>query len=281
MTLHWKLQMDGIRVISDGILRLDGGPMFGVVPKPVWSRYVKPEADNTVPCGMNCLLVELADGWALIEAGSGDVFPDDKRYGLRIEGARLPDGLAAANVDRGEVRWVVLSHLHFDHAGWIAVREGERIVPMFPNAKHVVQQRELDDAANPAPRNRASYVANQWRTISDAGQWHLVEGDAEICDGIRVVQTGGHCPGHQMVLIERGGTRIVFLADICSGWIHLRPAWTTAYDALPDETFRVKLEWLERILAENWIAASYHDPRHALARLERGPKGHVLARSVT
>lgn len=273
--------MDGIHVISDGILWLDGGPMFGVAPKKVWSRYVKPEADNTVPCGMNCLLVELADGWALIEAGSGDVFPEDKRYESRIEGARLPDGLAAANVDRGEVRWVVLSHLHFDHAGWIAVREGERIVPMFPNAKVVVQQRELDDAANPPVRSRASYVANQWQTISEAGLWYPVEGDAEICDGIRVVHTGGHCPGHQMILVERGATRLVFLADICSGWLHLRAAWTTAYDAMPDETIRIKLEWIERIIAEDWIAASYHDPRQPLARLERGPKGHTLVCPVT
>jgi len=273
--------MEGIHVISDGTLRLDGGPIFGIVPRAVWSRYVKPDSDNTVPCGMNCLLVESPRGYALIEAGAGDVFPDDRRYALRIDGARLPQALAEADVDRGDIRLVVLSHLHFDHAGWIAMRDGDRIVPTFPNAMHVVQKRELEDAAHPAPRNRASYLPEQWRTISDADLWRPVEGDAPVCDGISVVHTGGHCPGHQIILLDRGDTRIVFWSDICASWIHLRPAWTTAYDSMPDETIRIKLEWTERIIAENWIAGSYHDPRHPLARLECDPNGAVSARPIT
>lgn len=267
--------LDGVRVISDGVFPLDGGGSFGIVPRSVWSRFVKPDDANCIPTGLNCLLVRVEDGYALLDAGLGSVLPDDKRYDIPVEGPRLPEQLAAAKVDPGEVRWVVLSHLHFDHAGWIARRDGDRIVPTFPNARHVVQRRELEDAADPPVRMATSYVPNQWRTISDAGLWHVVDGDAELCGGLRVIHTGGHCAGHQIVLVERDGARIVFWADLCASWLHLRPAWTTAYDSFPDEVVRLKLEWIDRVIAEDWIVASYHDPLHALARLVRAGKGKV------
>jgi len=272
--------MQDVRVVSDGSFLIDGGTMFGIVPKAVWSRFARPDAENRVKLGTSCLLFEADGGYVLVEAGLGEALPAGMSCRIPMTGPRLPERLAALNIDPGEVRWVILSHLHFDHAGWIARRAGDGLAPTFPNARHVVQEKELASAAAPPPRMCRSYAPGQWKTISDAGLWQPVDGDAEILDGVSVVRTGGHCEGHQVVLIERGGTRLLFWGDLVATWWHLRPAWTTAYDSRPDEVVRLKLAWIERAAAEGWTVATYHDPTSPLARLHRDGTGAAKARPV-
>ena len=273
--------MSKLRVISDGVMWLDGGGMFGVVPRVLWSRYSKPDERSRVAVDTKCLLLEIESGYALIEAGLGNVLPRDKKcYDVKLSpGPRLPDGLAEAGIDRGDVKWVILSHLHFDHAGWIAMPDpnapGERCVPTFPNARYVVQEGDLAAAANPPPRMRTSYVPEQWRTIAEAGLWQTVRGNAQVFDGVRVEVTGGHAPDHQVVLIERDGLKAVFMGDLIPTWLHLRPAWCCAFDSLPDETVQRKVAWIDRAVDEGWTLALYHEPGPSLGTLSRNDKGGV------
>ena len=274
-----------LRVISDGHVWLDGGGMFGVVPRVLWSRFAKPDEENRVLVGLNCLLLRIESGYALIEAGLGDVFPQEKRYAFKMSPEpRLPEVLAEANVDCGEVRWVILSHLHYDHCGWIASHDPNapraRFVPTFPNARYVVQEGELEQAADPPPRMRASYVPNQWKTISDAMLWQPMRGSAELFDGVRVEVTGGHVPFHQITLIERDDLKVAFMADLIPSWLHLRPAWCCAYDAAPDEVVERKAGWIDRIISEGWTAALYHEPGPSLGRLSRNQDSRIEVECV-
>jgi len=267
--------MEDVIVVSDGTFLLDGGTIFGIVPREAWARLSTPDRKNRIRLGLNCLLVRADGGYALLEAGLGEVLPATRAYQFPVTGPRLPEGLAALNVDPADVRWVILTHLHFDHAGWLVRRKGDEIVPTFPNARHVVQRKELAAAAAPPIRMRGSYLAEQWKTISDAGLWHEVDGDEVLLDGVRVVRTGGHSEGHQLVLIERSRARVLFWGDIAATWWHLRPAWTTAYDVWPDEVVRVKLDWIDKAIGEDWVVASYHDPDVPLAHLARDAHGSV------
>jgi glyoxylase-like metal-dependent hydrolase (beta-lactamase superfamily II) len=246
--------------LSDGYFALDGGAMFGVVPKPLWSRVAEPDERNRIRMGMRPLLVRGAQTM-IIDAGVGEKM-DAKAaglYGFDRE-AHLDHSLAAVGLSAADVDVVLASHLHFDHAGGFTVREGDgRLRPRFPRARYIVRRGEWDDATHPHERNRASYFAENYVPLADAGVLDLVDGDGEVAPGVRVRRTGGHTMHHHVVMIESEGKTAVFLADLIPTTAHVPLAWIMGYDLYPMDTLAFKRGFLREAIDGEYLLFFEHD----------------------
>lgn len=278
---------------------LDGGAMFGVVPKPLWERRIAPDERNRIPLALRCLLVEHDAGPVLIDTGLGNKESDKFRdiYGVENAGrhgpTQLEDALAEAGFQPADVRWVINTHLHFDHAGGNTfiplhgppspfnppVGRTEGVAPQltFPNATYVVQQRELEFASHTNERTAASYLDHNFAPVGAAGRWRLVNGETELLPGIRLAPTPGHVPHHQSVVIADGGERACFLGDLVPTSAHVPLPWIMGYDLEPLVTLETKRAWLSRAEADGWILVFEHDPTHAAGRVVREGKSFVYA----
>ena len=265
--------------LEGGMQRLDGGAMFGVVPKPLWERRIVPDERNRIPLALRCLLVEHDDGPVLIDTGLGNKetakFKDI--YGVENEGRTgrtcLEDALAERGYRPEDVRWVINTHLHFDHAGGNTFRDPDGNVALsFPRARYVVQKGELDFASHTNERTAASYLAPNFATVP----FTLLDGEAEVLPGLRSVPTPGHVPYHQSILVESGGERACFLADVVPTSAHLPLPWIMAYDLEPLVTLESKRRLYARAELEGWLLLFEHDPAVVGGRLGRGGKGFGL-----
>lgn len=262
-----------IHAIEAGVQQLDGGAMFGVVPKPLWERRIPADTRNRIPLALRCLLVEAPNALVLIDTGVGNKF-DEKFadiYGISNAGdpTRLEDGIRDAGFQPDDVDIVLNTHLHFDHAGGDTLRRDDGgVVPAFPGARYVVQRGELDFAHSRNERIRASYLTENFDPITEAGLWDLVEGDAVVTEGVRVVPTPGHTPFHQSVLIDGGGDVACYLADVCPTAAHVPLPWIMGYDLEPLVTLESKRGLWSRALEEDWLLVFEHDPRVPWGRLD-------------
>ena len=265
--------------LEGGRQHLDGGAMFGVVPKPLWERRIVPDERNRIPLALRCLLVEHDDGPVLIDTGLGNKetakFKDI--YGVENEGrtgrTRLEDALAERGYRPEDVRWVINTHLHFDHAGGNTFRDPDGGVALsFPRARYVVQKGELDFASRTNERTAASYLAPNFATVP----FTLLDGEAEVLPGLRCVPTPGHVPYHQSILVESGGERACFLADVVPTSAHLPLPWIMAYDLEPLVTLESKRRLYARAELEGWLLLFEHDPAVVGGRLGRDGKGFGL-----
>jgi len=250
--------------LSDGRFRLDGGAMFGVVPKPLWERRAPADARNRIPLGLRPLLVR-GDRTLLIDAGIGDKMDAKSVEIYDIDRSHtLMHSLAAAGVAPGDIDIVLASHLHFDHAGGFTTRdERGRVVPTFPRARYVVRTGEWDDAAHPHERNRASYLEENFKPLADFGVLDLVAGNESIMPGVRVVRTGGHTMHHQIVVIESGGETAIFAADLMPTSAHVDEPWIMGYDLYPMDTLRFKRTFLREAITHEYLIFFEHDPEIA------------------
>jgi glyoxylase-like metal-dependent hydrolase (beta-lactamase superfamily II) len=260
--------------VEAGVQQLDGGAMFGVVPKPLWERRIPADTRNRIPLALRCLLVEAPNALVLIDTGAGNKYDEKfaEIYGISNRGdpTRLEDGIRDAGFDPSDVDIVLNTHLHFDHAGGNTVRGADGVVrPSFPDARHVVQRRELDFAHSRNERIRASYLPENFDPITEAGLWDLVEGDGVVTEGVRVVPTPGHTPFHQSVLIESEGDVACYLADGCPTSAHIPLPWIMGYDLEPLMTLESKRGLWKRSLEEDWLLVFEHDPRVPWGRLDR------------
>lgn len=274
-----KLGQFEIDIVSDGTFWLDGGAMFGIVPKPLWEKLVEPDERNRIELGMNSLLVRTPDCCALVEVGFGRKLHAKKQgiYALS-ESTNLLSSLNAADMSPDEIDFVIPTHLHIDHAGWCTRRAAEGVsVPTFPRARYVFQADELADARDPAKLNVGSYSPEDFEPVAEAGQLMEVCGDAEVAPGIRVVRTGGHTFGHQIVFIESDGQRCVFVGDLIPTASHLKPAYGMAYDNFPLVVSEKKMRLLEQVEREGWLIAFPHEIQTPLARISRGDRGQFVA----
>ncbi|MHB8754253.1 MAG: MBL fold metallo-hydrolase [Candidatus Acidiferrales bacterium] len=248
-------------VLNDGTLRLDGGAMFGVVPKPMWEKKSRADAQNRILLAMNCLLIRAAGKTILVETGAGDKWDEKRRQIYSFEGSpRLPDQLAGHGVKPEHVDFVINTHLHFDHCGWDTRIVDGKARPAFPNARYVVQTKDFEHAKHPTERDRASYMFENYMPVEEAGQWWLVEGEQEIVPGVSVFPAPGHTPAMQCVKLEGGGKTAVFLADLVPTTAHLPLAWIMGFDLYPLTTLENKKKWLPRIANDGWLALFAHDP---------------------
>ena len=247
--------------LSDGFFNLDGGAMFGVVPRTLWERKLRPDDRNRIPLGMRPLLVR-GDQTIIIDAGCGDKMDarNTEIYGLE-RAYHLDQSLADAGLSVEDIDLVVASHLHFDHVGGFTTRTPDgRLVPRFPKARYVVHRGEWEDATHPHERNRASYLPENFTPLEEAGVLTLVGDGAEIARGIRYRASGGHTRHHQVVTIESGGQTAVFAADMYPTSAHLPDAWIMGYDLYPMDTLAFKRAFAREAIAKEYLVFFEHDP---------------------
>ena len=277
-----------VHAIYAGGQKLDGGAMFGVVPKPLWQRRIPADDRNRIPLAMRCLLIEHESGPVLIDSGAGN--KEDAKfhdiYGIENAGAdgrtRLEDGLTQLGIRPEDVVLVINTHLHFDHAGGNTWRDPSGAIrPTFPNARYVVQAGEYEYATHTNERTAASYFPNNFVPIRAAGQFDLVTGEREIAAGLTVVPTPGHTPHHQSVLIESGGDRAFYLADLVPTAAHLPLPWIMGYDVEPLVTLETKRRILRRALDEDWLLVFEHDAVTPWGRVAFDGKAYGLAATAS
>jgi methylmalonyl-CoA epimerase len=264
--------------LSDGFLRLDGGSMFGIVPRPLWEKKAPPDARNRIRLAMRPLVVRGARTM-IIDAGLGDKENDKFLDICGVERARsLDHSLAEAGLSAEDIDIVLATHLHFDHAGGFTTRDSSgRIRPRFPRAQYIVRRGEWDDATHPHERNRASYLLDNYVPLADAGVLQLVDDDGTIMPGVRVRRTGGHTMHHQMITIESGGRRAAFVADMMPTTAHVPEAWIMGFDLYPMDTLAAKKSFLHDAIEQQTLVFFEHDPAIAAGYIrESGGKRQIV-----
>jgi glyoxylase-like metal-dependent hydrolase (beta-lactamase superfamily II) len=250
--------------LSDGTFRLDGGAMFGVVPKTLWEKRAAPDERNRILMGVRPLLIRGGGRHILIDAGIGDkMSPKEQEiYGFdRRE--HLDHSLATHGLTAGDIDLVIASHLHFDHAGGFTHMEAGVPRPRFPRARYVIRRGEWEDATHPNERNRASYLLQNYQPLQDAGVLDLHEGDGELLPGISAWRTGGHTMHHQLIKIEADGRTAVFAADLIPTIAHVDTVWIMGYDLYPMDTLAYKKQFVREAIDREYVIFFEHDPKVA------------------
>jgi glyoxylase-like metal-dependent hydrolase (beta-lactamase superfamily II) len=266
-----------VHVLSDGAFALDGGAMFGVVPRVVWEKTDPPDDRNRVTLALNVALIESGGTRILVDTGMGDKWGERERGIYRIErSSSLLSGLASLGLRPEDIDIVINTHLHFDHAGGNTRALEGRVVPSFPKARYVVQLGEWEDATRPHERSRASYLEENFVPLAEARQLQTVQGEVEIAPGVRVVPVGGHTAYHQMVVVEREGRTLAIPTDLVPTASHLPLPFIMGYDLFPVGTLEAKRRILGRAVEERWSVLFYHDPRVPVATIRKQRDRYVL-----
>jgi glyoxylase-like metal-dependent hydrolase (beta-lactamase superfamily II) len=259
-----------VEIIPDTEFRLDGGAMFGVVPRNLWSRACPPDEQNRIRMNMNCVYVEAGAEKILIETGIGEKWPAKQTamYGITRERPLGQSLRAIAGVGPEEITIVINTHLHFDHAGGNTRLDASgQAVPAFPNARYFVSRAEFEHAEQPSERDRASYLPENWQPLHAAGQLEFKDSNYEVVPGLRLENHPGHNRSMQCWRLDRGGRTLFGFADLVPMRAHVPFAWIMGYDLYPVETLEAKKKLLPQAARENWTCLFYHDPDEPLGRL--------------
>jgi glyoxylase-like metal-dependent hydrolase (beta-lactamase superfamily II) len=257
-----------ITVCTDGSYYLDGGAMFGVVPKPMWEKRAPADPLNRILLGTNTVIVRTGKKTVLIETGIGNKM-SEKQVQIYENKQLLPQSLAAAGIDPAEIDIVINSHLHFDHCGWNTTLTAEgKIVPTFPNARYFAQKGEVEHGHRQLDRDKVSYISANYDPLVESEQMTLLEGDAEICEGVRVELYPGHTAQLQAVHIESAGQHACYISDLIPTSAHLDPTWVMGYDLFPLTCIEQRKRFLAHAIPEKWLVLFTHD--HAV------PTGHIV-----
>ena len=271
------LDLGEVRVywLDGGGFRLDGGCLFGPVPRPRWSQQYPPAEDNSVALTAHVLLVETGSSRGLLDSGFGHHLTDAQRQHYRLERTtQLEQGLAELGLSTSSIEWVVLSHLHLDHAGGVLSRDARgRIAPVFPHAQIWVQSLETREARDKSNRQHGVYTGDALDHLEALNLIHEVDGAASVVPHVQVFLTGGHTRGHQATLVEgTDGAALLHLGDLLVTRAHLPPTWISAFDDFPLDTIRGKHEWLPRAAERGWWVTFSHDVSAAAALLDLNAK---------
>ena len=257
----------------------DGGAIFGVVPKTLWSRKTRVDECNRVPLAFNCYLVRTGEHNILIETGLGDKRDARQREFMNVPAVTepLPEALARRGVDPDSIDIVVNSHLHWDHAGGNTIFAGDRVKPAFPRAHYVASRAEWEHAHERHPRDAASYLDANYDPLVDSGQMNLVDGDQEVAPGVWMRRAPGHNRDMMVITAESGGQTFCFFSDLVPTAAHVQPTWVAAFDLSPMETIASKMRWLAAAADGEWQCAFSHETSLAFARIARDPKAQFRA----
>jgi glyoxylase-like metal-dependent hydrolase (beta-lactamase superfamily II) len=266
--------------VSDGTYRLDGGAFFGVVPKVMWEKKVKADAENYVPVGLNSVVVRTGQHTVLIETGIGNKLPERL---IKIFGqpAKLLDNLNAAGISPEDVDIVINSHLHFDHCGWNTMIKDDKIVPTFPKAKYYAPEGEWQHGRLQLERDAISYMSENYDPLIKTGQMELLQGDQEIVPGISVRVFPGHTFHMQAVIIQSGSQKACYISDLIPTSAHIDLTWVMAFDLLPLQTIESRKRYYAQSIPEKWLTIFTHDPNVPWAYVEKDERGKMLARAAT
>lgn len=257
-----------LSLISDGDFWLDGGAMYGSVPKVLWSRLTPVDRKNRVKLAMNCLLIRTPDAQVLVDTGMGNkLSPKLMAIYKRVRGPRLLSSLARIDIRPEEIDFVINTHLHFDHCGGNTVKKNGQYVTTFSKAQYVIQQQEWYSAHNTDEKTKSSYRTSDFEPLKAAGQLNLVDGDYEVVPGVEVFVTSGHTLGHQSVLIKSEGQQALYLGDMIPTTHHLKAPYLTGFDLYPVDLLQNKKELIARAVADKWLLIFVHDPDIIAARL--------------
>ena len=270
-----------IHLISDGLIWVDPGGPFGLVPRVLYRRIVEP-VDGLVPQSLNCLLVRSESQNILIDNGLGDKLDEKeaKNWGIQRPTGGIPEGLEAIGLSTSDVDLVIDTHLHWDHCGGNTTYANGEIHPTYPNADHVVQRMEWAEASHPDERTRGTYFAENFEPLISEGSMRLLHGDVQISEHVRCVMTPGHTRGHQSVVIQSGDWTGMFVSDMATFSVHMaRTGWVTAFDVEPLENIRTKRRWQKWALENEAWLFFIHDPRLPVAQL-REESGRLIVAPV-
>ena len=268
-----------LTVFSDGNYHLDGGTFFGVIPKIMWEKKMKPDEKNRIPTGLNSLLVRTGKQNVLIETGIGNKLSERmvKFYG---QPAELLNNMHYAGVAPDDIEIVINTHLHFDHCGWNTVRRTERVVATFPKANYYVQEGEWQHARKQFERDRISYISENYDPLIETGQMELLRGDREIVPGISVRVFSGHTAHMQAVIIESGGRKACYISDLIPTRAHIDITWGMAFDLFPMDTIESKKKYYAEAIPGKWLTIFTHDPVQPWAYIERDAEGKLVAQPL-
>ena len=259
-----------VEIVPDTEFRLDGGAMFGVVPRILWSRVCPPDGQNRIRMNMNCVFIETGEERILIETGIGEKWSakHTEMFGITRRRALAESLRAVTGVEPDSISIVINTHLHFDHAGGNTELNGEgQAVPAFPNARYFISKSEVEHAEAPSERDRASYLPENWRPLIASGQLELKEADYEVTPGLRMETYAGHNRSMQCWRLNGAGQTLFGFADLVPMRAHVPFAWIMGYDLYPAETLEAKKKLLPQAAREGWVCLFYHDPDEPLCKL--------------
>jgi methylmalonyl-CoA epimerase len=258
-----SLQFGGLRLtaLHDGPFRLDGGAMFGVVPRPLWEKLARPDDRNRIQLAMRPLLIEAEWGRMLVDCGAGDKMNEKQRDIYALDRSRTLDhALNEVGLSADAIDIVLPTHLHFDHFGGATMRVENALRPRFARARYYIRTAEWEDATHPHERNRASYLQDDFVPLHEAGAVQFFDGDTTIRPEVDVQRTGGHTGQHQIVFIRSDGRTAVFVADLIPTTAHLQDPWVMGYDLFPMETLAFKKRFIREAIDREYLIFFEHDP---------------------
>ena len=263
-----------IHSVSDGFFRLDGGAMFGIVPRVLWEKSNPPDDKNRILLGLNTLLIITKEKRIIVDTGIGDKGDEKFRSMFGVErNPTLIESLARLNISVNDIDIVINTHLHWDHAGGNTKRGNDgSIIPTFPKARYILQKGEWEDALFPNDRTRGSYHQEDFLPVKESGQLELIDGDLTIEEGIDIVKIPGHIRHFQTVIISSEGKKGIFFGDLIPTVSHLPNPYIMGYDLFPLETLEAKKRIIKRGVEERWLLIFEHDPKFRMgyARMEKG-----------
>ncbi|MGX7091744.1 MBL fold metallo-hydrolase [Hutsoniella sourekii] len=248
--------------------KVDAGSTFGPVAKAVWSKLVEVDDLDRMDSVTSPMLIQYQAVNYLIDTGHGTSKMSEKSKnitGLKEE-TQLFNSLKALNLQAEDIDYILMTHMHDDHAGGLTKREGEHIVSSFPNAKIIVSQKEWEAVQHPNLRTRGTYLEDNWRPVRD--QVHTFNETMELAPGLKMICTGGHSPGHSIILLEQAGETLIHLADHLQSPLQAKPQWVTGFDDYPMDVLESKKYWLDQALPNGWGCLLYHDPNYTMVKLD-------------
>ena len=272
-----------ISTLKVSTFALDGGAMFGIIPKPLWSRKTAADNRNRIDLAARCLLIQDGERNILVDTGMGDKWESKYRdiYKIDHETVSLKNLLQQKNLTTEDITDVILTHLHFDHAGGATKHNGDDIIPAFPNATYYVQENNWNWANNPSEKDAGSYLKEDFQPLKQHGVLELVDGPEEILPDIELVLCEGHTVGQQLPLISDGHDTLFFGADLLPTAAHIPVPWIMAYDLYPVITVKEKKKYLNRALEENWVVVLEHDPDTEAVTIARSDHGFQVDQKLT
>ena len=267
-----------INIIESGTFALDGGAMFGIIPKALWERTNPPDNSNRITLATRNLLLISNSKKILVDNGMGSDWDEKSKEIYKIEQREnsIDKSLKKLNLSKDEITDVILTHLHFDHTGGSLKKENEKLIPAFPNAKYHVRKQNYDWAMNPSDRDKGSYIKEKFHPLLEHGVLNLLNGSENFDDEIEFIIVNGHTFGQQLLKIFDSSTTVLYCGDLFPTTSHIRIPYVMGYDIQPLETVKEKKMLLPKIVEENWKLFFEHDPFYPLGTIKKTQKGFLV-----